>query len=291
METGVTGGHEAPTGIPSNGSIQIGAILISESSNRTVSVFPVCQNASEYQLYESGAYSEDAADWTALERSATYTFSSDGAKTLYCAFRNPARYTIGDPGDPDYGPDSDDPISATITISTDWQHSIFYALLDQIVAILRADTTLQSRDDDWDTSGDDAHVLKDWRHEEPHALSHGNLGRCPFCEVRVGAIPGPELTQGLFSFVVPYQIRAYLLKETMDVTNEEDTTSLVSSNAGMLEFLWDIFDALNSYPRLGFRQVTLHQPSLMDPTLLDAGAYRVGQLDIDVTVQTVLQSR
>lgn len=261
---------EMPVGLPANGSIQIGNDT-GLASGRTVTVYPICRNADQYCLFETGGYS--AATWITYARSTTYTFSSDGSKTLYAAFRNPARWTIGD----------DESISATVTIDSTHSNGLISKILADIITILRADTTLQAYATSWNSTTS-PHVIPGWRSEDPALSADGNRGRMPFVEVRTGPCQVQDGMNGYFGFDCVFQMRAWIeVNQDAGLVNREDT---------MNKFLWDIMEALNAYVELLSNPfVVRHSPVSLDPTTADGDSYRVGQLDLAVRAGAPLQLR
>jgi hypothetical protein len=270
---------EMPVGIPAEGSIQINLVGTSPWASRTVTIYPFCLNAFEMAFWETGGY--EAAEWIDYARTASYTFDSDGAKTLYAAFRNPARFTH--PENP--AAEDETAITVNVTIDTDYSNGLIDQIKTNIVSILRADTTLQAYatgDQTWNSTTD-PHVFPGWRAEDPSLSASGNRGRMPFVEVRAG--PCPVTDHGAhFQLDAVFQIRVYL-----EVNQDVEQAGRESD---MNKLLWDVWEALNAYPELGgISNVERSGPVSLDPTAGEGDSYRVGQLDYAVRAGIALQDR
>ena len=263
---------QAPVGLPIEGSIQIGKVALGVSASKTVKVYPVCRNASQVKLFETGGF--NAASWEDLSREHSYTFASDGTKTLYAAFRNPAGIVLGD----------DESISATVLIDSDYSSGLPVVLFEDILTILRQDTTLKTYHADWDsTTAGKLHVIPGWSADPIQVIGDRNMGRMPFLEVRLGttSITYPE-GPGLYEVTVSVDIRAW---RTVPVDGDDKTRETL-----VHKYLWDVMEALNTYPYVQNNvYVVRSSPTSLDPNVADGRAYRVGQVSHTVYCTVSLQ--
>jgi len=267
-EYSIPAGWGDPVGIPASCTMQIGRIATGVSAVRTVEIFLFGLNVYEVQLYESGGFVDDDEHWVTFERVLEYTFASDGDKTLYCAFRNPGRFAIGTPG-------HETQISANVSIDASAAYGGIAQIFDNIFTILRNNETLQAYDSDW-ASTTKPHVVPGWVSEEPSLQGETNAGRCPFVEIRTAPSRNEGITHGYFNMALSFQMRAYIARSTQDRRD-------LNVEHDMLQFLWDIMEALNAYPRLdGLASVKRHYPGSMDTTLGMGKTFACGQMDLVV---------
>ena len=147
---------------------------------------------------------------------------------------------------------------------------IHEAIFDEMIAILRADTTLQERDANWD-SEDVPHVIPGVQAVDPRLGGERNVERMPFCEIGLGLVNTSK--SGTYYVIdLHFTIRTWLVHGT-------DTDTLARAKA-MAGFQWDIWEAFNAYWLInGQEEVLEHYPANLAPRLVSGDAWSVGEMD------------
>ena len=259
---------EQPQGLPNGQSLTInnGA---STTSSRTVTLYPFCISAAEMLVSEESDFSDkDGDDWTAYAKTSSFTLSSgDEEKTVYIKYRNVAQYESGT-------------VSASITLDSDLPGGgIQGDLLDRIITILRADTTLQARDDDWDSTTV-PHVIPGIQGEAPTLGGERNLVRAPFVEVGIGNTAVSK-DGTYYNLDCSFTMRCWIAHGT--------DTSTAAREKTVNGFMWDVWDALNAYWRLEACVYVLeHFPTAFNPRALEGDAVTCGEMTYMVRVGLAL---